>query len=455
MAKGASAGYGAAMRKLIALTLPALLLLPGIALADAPAGPLILSASARLRLESIDGQFRPAPAPETDTMVSLRTEIAARYDAGAVRFNAEIWDARAWGQDARSSANTSEVNAVELVEANVEVPLGGKSVLKLGRYTLDLGNRRMMARQRFRNTTNAFTGAHLLLDGGAGRKLDLVFTLPHQRLPDDVDGILADRVTVDRENFDVVFFGAHGTLANVAGGTLQPYAFGLIERDGKMLATANRRIGTLGARHFAKPAPGKWDHDLEGAVQFGKARRTSAATDRADLDVVAWFIHADVGYTLAGGWAPRVVAMFDAASGDGGKPGKFTRFDTLYSARRFEFGPNGLYGPFRRSNIVSPSARLEVTPSQRTDAFIAWRTAWAENRRDQFASTGVRDASGASGSLGAHQIEGRIRHWIVPGLLQADAGAALLLKRGLLRDAPNAPASDNTRYGYIDLTLTL
>lgn len=417
--------------------------------------PFTLSASARLRVESIGGQFRPAPAPATDTMVSLRTELAAGYDAGPVRFNAELWDARAWGQDARSSANTGEVNALELVQANMAVKLAGKSTLTLGRYTLDLGNRRMVARQRFRNTTNAFTGAHLELDGGKGRRLDLMFALPHQRLPDDVAGIREDRVKWDRENFDVMFFGAHGTLPQVLGGTLQPYAFGLIERDGAGLATANRRIGTVGARHFVKASAGAWDHDVEGAVQFGKARRTSGAADVTDLNVFAWFVHADAGYTFAGGWKPRVVAMFDAASGNKGSAHKFTRFDTLYSARRFEFGPNGLYGPFRRSNIVSPSLRLEVTPSKRTDAFVAWRTAWAENRRDQFAATGVRDASGASGSLGGHQIEGRVRHWIVPGLLQVDGGAAVLFKRSLLRDAPNAPPTGNTTYGYLDVTLTL
>lgn len=417
--------------------------------------PFTLSASARLRVESIGGQFRPLPAPATDTMVSLRTELAASYDAGPVRFNAEVWDARAWGQDPRSSANTGEVNALELVQANMAVKLAGKSALTLGRYTLDLGNRRMVARQRFRNTTNAFTGAHLELDGGKGRRLDLMFALPHQRLPDDIAGIREDRVKWDRENFDVMFFGAHGTLPQVLGGTLQPYAFGLIERDGARLATANRRIGTVGARHFVKASAGAWDHDVEGAVQFGKARRTSGAADVTDLNVFAWFVHADAGYTFAGGWKLRVVAMFDAASGDKGSAHKFTRFDTLYSARRFEFGPNGLYGPFRRSNIVSPSLRLEVTPSKRTDAFVAWRTAWAENRRDQFAATGVRDASGASGSLGGHQIEGRVRRWIVPGLLQVDGGAAVLFKRSLLRDAPNAPPTGNTTYGYVDVTLTL
>jgi len=443
------------MNRIAALTLLSATLIPQAALADESTSPFTIAASARLRLESIDNQFRPSPAPDNDTMASLRTEIVARYDAGPVRFTAEVWDARAWGQDSRSTANTSEVNALELVQANVQVPLAGKSVLTLGRYTLDLGNRRMVARQRFRNTTNAFTGAYLALDGGAGRKLDLMFALPHQRLPDDVDGIRSDRVKWDRENFDVMFFGAHGTLPDVGGGTLQPYAFGLIERDGERLATANRRIATVGARHFLKAKPGQWDQEVEGAVQFGKARRSSSAADRTDLDVFAWFVHAELGHTLSGGWTPRIAVLFDAASGDGGKAGKFTRFDTLYSARRFEFGPNGLYGPFRRSNIVSPSLRLEVAPSKRTDAFVAWRSAWAEDRRDQFAATGVRDASGASGSLGGHQIESRVRHWIVPGLLQIDAGAALLIKRGLLRDAPNAPDSANTRYGYVDLTLTL
>lgn len=417
--------------------------------------PLTLSASARLRIESIGGQFRPPPAPATDTMISLRTELAASFATGPVRFNAEMWDARAWGQDARSSANTGEVNALELVQANIAFRLGSKGSLLVGRYTLDLGNRRMVARQRFRNTTNAFTGALLSLDGDSGRKLDIMLSLPHQRLPDDVPGIRGDRVEWDRESFDVVFVGAHGTLPMVLGGTLQPYAFGLFERDSAKLASANRRIGTVGARHFVKGRTGAWDHDVEAAVQFGKARRTTSEADLTDLDVLAWFVHADAGYTFAIGWSPRVVAMFDAASGDKGDPRKFTRFDTLYSARRFEFGPNGLYGPFRRSNIVSPSLRVEVMPSKRTDAFVAWRTAWAERRRDQFAATGVRDASDSSGSLGGHQIEGRVRHWIVPGLLQVDGGAAVLFKRGLLRDAPNAPPTGNTTYGYVDLTLTL
>ena len=40
-------------------------------------------------------------------------------------------------------------------------------------------------------------------------------------------------------------------------------------------------------------------------------------------------------------------------------------------------------------------------------------------------------------------------------VLQAETGGAVLLKRGMLRTAPNAPASGNSVYGYFDLTLTL
>lgn len=435
----------------------ALGLLPSAALADD--APLSIAASARLRVESVDGQFRPN-APTNDTMVSLKTAIEAEYDAGPVRFGAELWDARAWGQDVRSSAGTAEVNALELVQANVKVELGDKAagghgMLTAGRFTLDLGGRRLVSRQRFRNTTNAFTGAHLGWTTKGGQKIDVIWALPHVRLPEDAAGVRADRVVWDQESTDLMFFGAQGTLPRMLGGVVQPYGYGLIERDSPGRLTRNRRLATVGARLFRAPVTGKWDHDIEATYQFGKACRTTAVTDIADLDVSAWLLHAEVGRTLPGPWKPRLVAMFDAASGDGGKAGKFSRFDTLYGARRFEFGPNGLYGPFSRANIVSPSARLEVAPSRRTDAFVAWRSAWAQNARDSFAATGVRDASGASGRLAAHQIEARVRHWIVPGLLQVDAGGAVLIKRGLLRDAPNAPATGNTRYGYVDLLLTL
>lgn len=436
---------------------------PGV-LATAIGAPsdLTITATVRTRVETINNQFRPSPAGN-DSALSIRSALAVEYDTGAVRLGGEIWDVRAYGQSRSSSFNVNDINALEAIQAYAKIELGGaasgssggKGVLTLGRFTLDIGGRRLVARNRFRNTTNSFTGANGEWTTPGGVSIVALWAMPQIRLPDDAADIRANRVQWDRETTGLQFFGTNVTLPHILGGTLEGYLFRLAEADGTDRPSRNRRLWTPGFRLFAGPAAGKWDHDLEAVYQFGKARRTAAAGDLADLDVSAWFVHAEAGYTFSAGWKPRFVLLFDGASGDGGKPGKFSRFDTLFGARRADVGPTGLYGAIGRANIVSPGARLDLVLSKRTDAQVSYRAAWAQSARDTFSSTGVRDASGRSGTFAGHQIDVRLRHWLVPGVLQAETGSALLIKRGLLRAAPNAPATGNTLYGYFDLNLTL
>lgn len=433
-------------------------------LAEALGAPdaLTVSATVRARAEGIDGQFRPSPAA-ADSLFSLRTQLAIEYDTGPVRFGGELWDARAYGEAPTSSITTSDVNTLELVQAYAKIELGdgrkgakgGHGLLTLGRQTMDIGSRRLVARNRFRQTTNGFTGANLEWTTHGGARLQAFWTMPQIRRPDDAQGLQDNAVKFDLETTRVQFFGAHAALPNVLGGTFETYGFRLAEQDGANRLTRNRRLWTLGARAFARPAVGQWDHDFEGAYQFGTARRSTGAADVADLTVSAWFLHAEAGYTLKAAWKPRVTALFDAASGDGGKAGRYGRFDTLYGARRFDFGPTALYGALQRTNIISPGLRLEAAADKRTDVMVSYRALWLENARDAFATTGVKDGSGASGRFAGHQAEARLRHWLVPDLLQAETGGAVLFKRGVLRSAPNAPASGNSVYGYFDLTLTL
>ena len=452
--------------------LAALAALPFTAPAMAKPGPLAealgapedlaISATVRARVDGIDGQFCPSPAT-ADSLFSLRTTLAIEYDAGPVRFGGELWDARAYGEAPTSSITTSDVNTLELVQAYAKVELGdwkkgargGHGLLTLGRQTMDIGSRRLVARNRFRQTTNGFTGANLEWTTHGGTRLQAFWTMPQIRRPDDAQGLRDNKIKFDLETARVQFFGAHATLPHVLGGTLETYGFRLAEQDGDNRLTRNRRLWTLGARAFARPAAGKWDHDVEGAWQFGTARRSAAAADMADLDVSAWFLHAEEGYTFKAAWKPRIAVLFDAASGDSGRAGHYRRFDTLFGARRFDFGPTALYGALQRTNIVSPGLRLEAEPDKRTDVMVSYRAMWLENPRDAFATTGVRDAKGASGRFAGHQGEVRLRHWLVPALLQAETGGAVLFKQGFLRDAPNAPASGNSVYGYFDLTLTL
>lgn len=433
-------------------------------LAEALGAPddLSISATVRARVEGIDGQFRPSPA-SADAMFSLRTTLAAEYDAGPVRFGGELWDARAYGEGPNSSITTSDVNTVELVQAYAKVELGdwrkgakgGKGLLTLGRQTMDIGSRRLVARNRFRQTTNGFTGADLEWTTHGGTRLQAFWTMPQIRRPDDLPSLRDNAVKFDLETTRVQFFGAHATVPHVLGGVLETYGYRLAEQDGDNRPTRNRRLWTLGARAFARPATGNWDHDVEGAWQFGTARRSAGAADVTDLDVSAWFLHAEAGYTLKGGWKPRVAALFDAASGDGGRAGHYGRFDTLYGARRFDFGPTALYGALQRTNIISPGLRIEAVPDKRTDVMVSYRAMWLENPRDSFATTGVRDANGTSGRFAGHQAEARVRHWLVQDVLQAETGGAVLFKHRFLRNAPNAPATVDSVYGYLDLTLTL
>jgi hypothetical protein len=453
-------------------TLAALAALASAAPAGAKPGPLAealgapddlsISATVRARLEGIDGQFRPSPAT-ADSLFSLRTMLAIEYDAGPVRFGGELWDARAYGEAPNSSITTSDVNTLELVQAYAMVEVGdrrkgakvGYGLVTLGRQTMDIGSRRLVARNRFRQTTNGFTGANLEWTTQGGARLQAFWTMPQIRRPDDAQGLRDNRVQFDLETTRVQFFGAHAGLPHVLGGVLEAYGYRLAEHDGDNRLTRNRRLWTLGARAFARPAEGKWDHDVEAAYQYGTARRSAAAADTADLDVSAWFLHAETGYTLMAGWNPRLAALFDAASGDSGRAGHYRRFDTLFGARRFDFGPTALYGALQRTNIVSPGFRLEAEPDKRTDIMVSYRALWLENARDAFATTGVRDTRGASGRFAGHQGEVRLRHWLVPAMLQAETGGAVLFKQGFLKDAPNAPASGNSVYGYFDLTLTL
>ncbi|RYE64472.1 MAG: alginate export family protein [Oxalobacteraceae bacterium] len=417
---------------------------------------LTVAASVRARVESIEGQFRPGRAP-SDSMLSLKSTLAAEYDAGKVRVGGELWDARTYGQDALSSAGTTEINALELVQAYVRVELDDRmvgSTVTAGRFTLDIGSRRFVSRQAFRNTTNAYTGVHVDWHGTTGSRLQFLWSMPHIRLPEDAAGIRDDKVAWDRESTDLQLAAAHLTVPRVLGGVAEVYGFWLGERDSPDRLTRNRRLYTPGARLFRKPAKGQWDHDLEGAYQFGKIRQTSLAADRTDLDVSAWFAHGELGYTVSGRWVTRISLHFDAASGDAGRPGRFGRFDTLYGARRFEFGPTSLFGALGRANIVSPGLRADIAPSKRLDGFAMVRPTWAENARDAFTATGVRDSRAASGSYAGTQLEGRVRYWLVPSRVRLDGGAAYIFKGRLLNEAPNAPRTGDSAYGYFDITFS-
>ena len=423
--------------------------------------PLTITGSARIRGEVLDGQYRPG-LDGSDSLVTTRIAIAAEYEAGPVRIGAEFVDSRAFGGDAGSAVGTGEVNALELVQAYVGLDLSGSdgrhfASLDLGRMTLDLGSRRLVGRNNFRNTTNAFTGARLSVHPAGKVRGDFFWLLPHQRLPDDKEAILDNEVEWDRESSEVVLRGGFLSAPAPARAALELYFLALDEEDGRTRATRDRHLRTSGLRFHRDPSTGRWDWELEAALQSGSIR-ASTAMDATELDVLAWTLHAEIGRQLKGAWQPRLSLEWDVASGDRASAGQtgrtYERFDSLFGPRRPDWGPTGIYGPLGRANIRSAGARVEVKPNARWDAIAAWRTAWLDSANDSFAFTGVRDPAGASGRFAGNQIEARARYWLVPAQIRIEAGGAALLKGRFLREAPNANRDRDTIYGYADITFS-
>jgi alginate export protein len=420
---------------------------------------LKISASIRTRYEALHNQFRPG-LDKNDDLVTIRTSIAAEYDSGPIRIGGELVDARAYFGDPGSSISTGEVNALEPIQAYLGADFGAilgngtTSSLDAGRFVLDFGSRRLVARNEFPNTTTAFTGAKFEWRGAAKERLTVFYAYPQQRLPEDKPSLLDNKVKLDREADDLIFWGAFFNKPKIAGAAnLDLYFFGLDEDDTPTRPTRDRHILTRGMRVFRDPAAGKLDYQLEYAHQFGHIS-TSAAAGAPTQDVSANTLHAELGYQFPGGWQPRLAVFYDFASGD--RPGgKYTRFDGLYGSRRSDWGPGGIYGPLGRSNISSPGVRLEVKPTRRLDCFVAYRANWLDSATDSFASTGVRDAGGHAGKFAGHQIEARARYWLLPKMLRLEAGAAVLVRGGFLTNAANSNGFGDTNYGYVDLTLTI
>jgi len=232
------------------------------------------------------------------------------------------------------------------------------------------------------------------------------------------------------------------------------YWYYLDEEDSSDEATRNRQLSTPGLRVCKKPAEREFDFEVEAAYQFGDSHASASASDTTDLDHMAHFEHAEVGYSLSGSLSPRLVAQFDYASGDRDpNDDENNRFDTLYGARRFDFGPTGIYGPFARSNIISPGLRLFLAPSEKVDVMLVDRFYWLASDTDAWTTTGIRDPTGQSGDYLGNQPEVRARWHIVPKSFVLDGGLAYVIAGEFIEDAPGSNGEDFA-FAYMQFTLT-
>lgn len=418
--------------------------------------PLSISVQHRARYEYLHHQFRSFVPPGNEEVIALRTLVDVNYRLFEdVLVGVELEDSRVYRAD-DVFLNTTIGNAVELLRAYVAVELddvaGGSVFASGGRLTMDVGSRRFVARNRYRNTINGFTGVDVRWVGGEtlpGTVLRAFWTLPVQRLPNRPAALRDNGITFDRETLSVQFWGLFAGQRLAEAHNAELFFFRLDEGSTEKRPTQARDLYTIGFRFFSPPRPGFVDYQVEGAYQFG--RSTPRVIGRR-LDVFSHFHHGEVGYSVEAPLPFRVAAQFDYASGDRDPLDQsWERFNTLYGARRFDFGPTGIYGPFARTNLLSPGVRVQTSPWKTVNGFLAYRGYWLASSRDAWVPARVSDPTGEAGSFIGSQVELALRWFVLPGNVSVEVGYAHLFAGSFIRQASDRPGS--TDYAYVQTVL--
>jgi len=407
----------------------------------------------RTRYETLDPQFR-AGFSNSDQAVALQTTLAFNWRRDAWLVGGEIMDSRSYANDTGSFANGTTTNALEPLQAYVAWKHSA-STFRIGRVTQDLGKRRLVARNRYRNTVNSFTGVDWSWTGDKGRAARAFYWVPMRNLPADQASVLDNEFELDkgvRGGSITGFFYQFPAFANQH--RLESYVFDA-ESESRTDFTQAYDLLTVGARAYRAPQASQWNYEVEAVLQDGESGGAVGGVARNDLDHQASLLHFEIGYQFDAPGSPNLMFQYDRATGDKDPTdASIERFNTLFGARRFDFGPTGIYGIASRSNIDSPGVRLTFKPGPKWQAMLSYRALRLDAPRDGWIGSGWRDPTGAAGdSIGDH-LEGQFTWTAIPDRLSFETGFAHLWAGQFAEQTAGTAFRGDPQYYYVALTTT-
>jgi hypothetical protein len=403
----------------------------------------------RTRFESLDHPWRSTArvgGGRTDSQVALRSRVRLGLGNGPVRFLFEGQNSRVYGNEPGGFVNNTTVNEWDILQLLGSLTWkdflgsGLRTDLHFGRMTMDFGSRRYIARNDFRNTTNAFDGLHWQIAKDTLWRIRTFLVEP----------VIRDDVQLDEQNKKFLFWGAYLENHQIPWMRFNAFYFGLNDQTPQN-KTLHRTYGTYGLRIFKLPSVSSFDYELEGAVQVGHL---------GNVEHFAYNPNVQVGYTFNVPWKPRFLVQYVYASGtrtpEGSQNGTF---DPLFGARRFDLMPTGIFGPFLRSNISSPGWRIIALPA------LGWRVQLKQRFWYLAQSSAVngglllQDPTGGAGNYLGHDLEFRVQ-WVVNSNVAFDAGYDHWFKGSYFDRLPpsaNLPAGGNkdTDYFYLSMIIRL
>lgn len=381
----------------------------------------------RFRYEYRDNDFRRSRDTLDEPFLHrTRAYVAVKNILDPLRFTVEISDARRNHSQFTRDFDTRDIDYAEPLQAYLELyfketPLGKDDLgnertisIKAGRMAFEQIDRRLIARNEWRNSTNTFQGFRANIGQQKNDwSLELLALKPVQRFTNELNEV----------DHSQDFYGAIGDWRRWSEYvTLSPYYLALKQDGDKVEFDANgrpalantridRHIHTAGLRAYGVVGKSGWDYDVNYAKQWGEQdRRANNGNFIAELDHDAYAYNLEAGYTFSHAWKPRLSASYGFASGDKNQTDTGNeRFERLFGFAR----PWSNNDYFQMENISAPKVRAEFEPQLswlpglKVDAGYSWYR--LDSARDRWNNAGLRDTTGRSGKDVGEEVDVRVR----------------------------------------------
>ena len=374
----------------------------------------------------------------------MRTSIEVSYTSNSNSFNLELMDSRQALAEADGPVGTGDVNALDIQQLNFEKQFGLNKAhtIKIGRFTTNHGNRRLVARPVYRNTMNTFDGLEFISRFRDGKQIRILASQPVLREPNLKSDVMRNHFTLDKSTNALRFYGAtldlprissiHKSLnSNINPLKIDVFGYLLQEKDTLRRESKNRKFKTFGFRLKSDPESGKIDIEIHASKQSGTRRASEDPMDWKDLKHRAFFRNFVLGYSFRGRQQARISFEFDHGSGDS-DPNDDTseRYDSLFGVTAPLYGPTGFYGVFNMSNTITPGLRLSFNPRPNLNLMVSYRHFWLDENRDSLGRSRKRDKTGRIDSYAGQHLELRSR-WNPLKSLRVETGLVFLALKNL------------------------
>ncbi len=367
----------------------------------------------RFRYEYRDNDFRRAKdVIDEPFLIRTRGYVGIKNILDPLRFAVEVGDARRSHSQFTREFDTRDINYAEVIQAYLEFfsnesPFGQDDLgnerpisIKFGRQALEQVDKRLLARNGNRNTTNSFQGLRVTIGQQENDwRLEAFAFNPMQRFINQSDA----------RNDSQKFYGVMADWQKWSDVvTLQPYYY-LFEQDGSKVKynlngreetyssrKIDRTIHSAGLRAYGVIGKTGWDYDTNYVNQWGS--QDASLTNKTSIGHDAYAYSAEIGYSFAQAWKPRVSAFYGLATGDKKSTDKKSqRFERLFGSSR----PWSNGDSFEMSNIRTAKVRVELDPkiafisNLKIDTGYSWYH--LESDTDTWGPASLIDRTGRSG----------------------------------------------------------